>query len=107
MMAEVFDWEEGLNKKFSEARGFYITIIISLLIGLCIQFFGISPIKALLYSAVFYGVTAPVMIAVILHICNNKKIMGRYTNRRLSNVLGFATLLLMLAAAIALIWFLV
>ena len=107
MMAEVFDWEDGLNKKFSEARGFYITIIISLLIGLCIQFFGISPIKALLYSAVLYGVTAPVMIVIILHICNNKKNMGRYTNKRLSNLWGFATLLLMLAAAIALIWFLV
>lgn len=107
MMAEVFDWEEGLNKKFSEAKGFYITVIISLLIGLFIQLFGISPIKALLYSAVLYGVTAPVMIAIILHICNNKKIMGRFTNKSLSNLLGFATLILMLASAIALIWFLV
>lgn len=107
MMAEVFDWEEGLNKKFHEAKGFYITIIISLLIGLFIQFFGVSPIKALIYSAVLYGITAPVLIAIILHICNNKTIMGRYTNNRLSNTLGFSTLILMLASAIALIWFLV
>ena len=107
MMAEVFDWEEGLDKKFSEAKGFYITVIISLIIGLSIQFLGISPVKALLWSAVLYGITAPVMIAIILHICNNKTIMGRYTNKRLSNILGFATLILMLAAAIALIWFLV
>jgi Mn2+/Fe2+ NRAMP family transporter len=106
MMAEVFDWEEGLDKKFHEAKGFYITIIISLIIGLLIQFLGISPVQALLWSAVLYGITAPVMIAIILHICNNKKIMGTYTNNRISNVLGFATLLLMLAAAIALIWFL-
>lgn len=107
MMAEVFDWEEGLDKKFHEAKGFYITIIISLLIGLLIQFLGISPVKALLWSAILYGVTAPVMIAVILHICNNKKIMGRFSNNRLSNSLGFATLILMLASAIALIWFLI
>lgn len=107
MMAEVFDWEEGLDKKFHEAKGFYITIIVSLLIGLLIQFLGISPVKALLWSAILYGVTAPVMIAVILHICNNKKIMGRFKNNRLSNSLGFATLILMLASAIALIWFLI
>lgn len=107
MMAEVFDWQEGLDKKFHEAKGFYITIIVSLLIGLLIQFLGISPVKALLWSAILYGVTAPVMIAVILHICNNKKIMGRFSNNRLSNSLGFATLILMLASAIALIWFLI
>ena len=107
MMAETFNWDEGLDKKFHEAKGFYITIIISLLIGLFVQFLGISPVKALLWSAVLYGITAPVMIAIILHICNSKKIMGRFTNRRLSNTLGFATLILMLAAAVILIWFLV
>lgn len=107
MMAEVFDWQEGLDKKFHEAKGFYITIIVSLLIGLLIQFLGISPVKALLWSAILYGVTAPVMIVVILHICNNKKIMGKFTNNRLSNSLGFATLIIMLASAIALIWFLI
>lgn len=107
MMAEVFDWEEGLDKKFHEAKGFYITIIISLVIGLLIQFLGISPVQALLWSAVLYGITAPVIIAIILHICNNKKIMGRFANKRISNILGFSTLILMLASAIALIWFLI
>jgi Mn2+/Fe2+ NRAMP family transporter len=42
---------------------------------------------------------------MILHIGNNKKIMGKHTNSALSNVLGFFTLLLMTAAAIGLIWF--
>ncbi|HRI21986.1 MAG TPA: divalent metal cation transporter, partial [Panacibacter sp.] len=60
MMAETFDWDEGLDKKFHEAKGFYITVIISLVIGLSIQFLGISPVKALLWSAVLYGITAPV-----------------------------------------------
>ena len=101
MMAEVFDWEEGLDKKFHEAKGFYITIIISLVIGLLIQFLGISPVQALLWSAVLYGITAPVIIAIILHICNNKKIMGRFANKRISNILGVSTLILMRASAIA------
>jgi Mn2+/Fe2+ NRAMP family transporter len=68
------------------------------------QFLGLSPVKALLYTAILYGLTSPVMIAVILHIGNNKKIMGEHTNSRFSNVLGFLTLIIMTAAAVALIW---
>lgn len=104
MLAETFGWEEGLDKKFSEAKGFYITIIISLLVGVSLDFIGISPIHALLYTAILYGITSPVMIAIILHIGNNKKVMGEYTNSKLSNVLGIITLLLMTAAAVALIY---
>jgi Mn2+/Fe2+ NRAMP family transporter len=104
MMAEVFDWQEGLDKKFHEAKGFYITIIISLILGLAINFIGISPIKALIYTAVLYGITAPVLIALILHICNNKKIMGEYTNGIWSNLFGGLTFLLMSVAAVLLIY---
>ena len=105
IMAETFNWEQGLDKKFHEAKGFYITLIVSLVVGLCLEFIGISPIQALIYTAVLYGLTAPVMIAIVIHICNNKKVMGEYTNKRWSNVLGSITLILMSAAAFALIYF--
>ncbi len=106
MLAETFGWEQGLDKKFSEAKGFYITIVISLLIGLSLDAIGISPIQALIYTAILYGLTAPVLIAIIMHIGNNKKIMGKFTNSKLSNILGSITFLLMTFAAIALIYFL-
>lgn len=99
MLAETFGWETGLSKNFSQARGFYITIIASLLVGLSLDFLGISPIKALYYTAILYGVTAPVLIAIIMHIANNKNIMGRFTNSRLSNILGVITLIFMTIAA--------
>jgi NRAMP (natural resistance-associated macrophage protein)-like metal ion transporter len=105
ILAETFNWKEGLDKKFHEAKGFYITLIMSLLVGLSLEFLGISPIQALIYTAVLYGLTAPVMIAVIMHICNNKKVMGKFTNKRWSNVLGSITLILMSIAGIALIYF--
>ena len=104
MMAECFDWEEGLNKKFTEAKGFYITLIVSLLVGLAVLFLGISPIKALLYTAVLYGVTAPVLIALLLHISNNKSIMGKYINGTWSNILGVLTFLLMTVSSIILVY---
>ncbi len=106
MLAETFGWQAGLDKKFSEARSFYISIIISLLVGLSLDSLGVSPIKALFYTAIAYGLTAPVSIAVILHIGNNKKIMQANTNSKLSNILGFITLIAMTIAAIALIYFL-
>ena len=104
MLAETFGWEEGLDKTFTQAKPFYISIIVSLVIGVSLDALGISPVKALLYTAILYGLTAPVLIAIILHIGNNKKIMGAYTNSLLSNVLGVITLLLMTAAAVGLLY---
>jgi NRAMP (natural resistance-associated macrophage protein)-like metal ion transporter len=105
MLSETFGWEAGLDKKFPQAKAFYITIILSLLVGLCLDFIGISPIQALIYTAILYGVTAPVLIAIVLHIGNNKKVMGDYTNSKLSNILGGITLLLMTIAAVAVVYF--
>ena len=106
MLAETFGWEAGLDKKFPQAKAFYLAIIISLLVGLSLDFLGVSPIKALLYTAISYGLTAPVLIAIILHISNNKKIMKENTNSKTSNILGFITLILMTIAAITLIYLL-
>ncbi|PZF71278.1 NRAMP family divalent metal transporter [Taibaiella soli] len=105
IISETFGWKMGLDKTFSRAPSFYACIILSLIVGLCINFIGLSPMKALVYTAILYGITAPVMIAVILHISNNKKIMERRTNKVISNVLGALTLLLMTVSAIALIYF--
>ncbi len=105
MLAETFGWKTGLDKKFPKAKAFYITIIISLLIGLSLDFFEVSPIKALYYTAVLYGLTAPFLVAVVLLISNNKKIMKDHTNSLFSNILGFITLILMTGAAVALIYF--
>jgi Mn2+/Fe2+ NRAMP family transporter len=69
-----------------------------------LNYIGLSPVKALIYSAILYGLTAPVLIAIILHISNNKKIMGKNTNGKISNILGFAALALMTVAGVILIY---
>jgi NRAMP (natural resistance-associated macrophage protein)-like metal ion transporter len=105
MLAETLGWKTGLDQKFSKAKAFYITIIFSLLVGLSLDFFHVSPIKALLYTAILYGLTAPFLVAIVLLISNNKKIMKGHTNSLFSNVLGLLTLLLMTGAAVALVYF--
>lgn len=104
IFTETFGWEQGLDKKFHEAKGFYVIIAISLVLGLSLNYIGITPIKALIYTAILYGITAPVLIAIILHISNNKKIMGENVNGRTANILGFTALIIMTLAAGLLIY---
>lgn len=102
--SETFGWQEGLDKKFREAKGFYVVMIVSVAVALCINFIGISPVQSLLYTAVLYGLTAPVMIFLVLLICNNRKIMGEYTNSLRSNLMGALTFVLMTGAALSLLY---
>ena len=104
IITESFGWKEGLDKKFQKAKAFYFIIAISLILGLSMTYIGISPIKALIYSAILYGLTSPVLIAIILHISNNRKIMGKNTNGKISNILGFIALALMTVSSVMLLY---
>jgi NRAMP (natural resistance-associated macrophage protein)-like metal ion transporter len=104
MFTETFGWEQGLDKKFHEAKGFYIIIAMSLLLGLGLNYIGISPINALIYTAILYGMTAPILIALILLISNNKNIMGKHTNTLTANIMGVTALLIMSAAALVFLY---
>ncbi len=104
MVSETMNWNEGLNKKFHEAKGFYVVIVISILVAICINFTGISPVRALVITAIIYGLTAPLLIFVILLVSNNKKIMGDYTNKPWTNIFGIAAFLLMVSAGIMLLF---
>lgn len=49
--------------------------MVAVLLGAVMNLLHIDPIQALIWSAIGYGLIAPVLIGVILHIANNKKIM--------------------------------
>jgi NRAMP (natural resistance-associated macrophage protein)-like metal ion transporter len=104
VLAEVFGWEQGLNKTFTKAKEFYTVIIASTLIGLLIPLLGINPIKALFYTAIIYGIISPIVIGMILHMANNEKIMGSYTNGPVRNLIGGAALVVMSLAAVFATW---
>ena len=74
--SEAFGMKEGLNLKLKKAHGFYGVITIATLIGLMINFIGIDPIKALVFTAVFNGVAAVPLIFLIARIARNPKVMG-------------------------------
>ncbi len=103
-LSEAFGWKEGLYRKFSKARGFYGVIIIATLIGLGINFLGINPLKALVFTAVFNGVAAVPLVFLIARINSNKNILGKYVGGKLSRMIVWLTFIVMATASIALFY---
>ena len=101
-ISEMLGWKEGLSKTFTQARGFYGVIAFATLFGLCINFTSIQPFRLLIYSAAMNGVLAPILLILILHIGNNKTILGSYVNGPWSNILGWIVIIVMGSASLLL-----
>lgn len=99
--SEAFSLNQGLDKQLKQAYGFYGVIIIAMLVGLAINFLGIDPIKALIFSAVMNGLAAPLVLTLIVHASSREDIMGQWKNGWWSKVLGWGITLIMYLAAIA------
>lgn len=100
-LAESFGWKEGLYRNLQQAYAFYGVIIISMLVGLGINFIGIDPIKALIYAAIGNGLVAPIILFMIVLISSNKKVMGRWRNRPFVTFIGWVVFGLMAIAGVA------
>ena len=100
-LAESLNWKQGLNRKLKQAYAFYGVIILSMGIGLSLNFIGLDPIKALIYSAVANGIVAPLVLFLIVVISSNKKIMGEWVNHPVTTIIGWLVTLLMTAAGAA------
>jgi Mn2+/Fe2+ NRAMP family transporter len=99
-LAEAMGWKWGLERKATDARGFYGVIAVSVLAGLVIQYSPISPMKALFWSAVINGVVAVPLMVVIIVLASRKSVMGAYTTTRSLTILGWIGTAVMGAAAV-------
>ncbi len=95
---------QGLNTKLNKAFDFYGVIIISMLLGLLMNFIGFNPIKALIYSAVLNGIVAPMLIVLIILIARNKKIMGEWKNSKFSSAIAWTLTAIMSISGLAAIY---
>jgi len=103
-ISESIGKRQGLNSKLKQGSAFYGVIIISMLIGLGLNFIGLNPIKALIYSAVLNGVVAPIILVLILLIARNKHVMGEWANGKISAGLGWFLAGMMAVSGIAAIY---
>lgn len=99
-LSDTFGWKEGLEKKFSQAKSFYLIIVVSTLLGTWISFSNISPIKALILTAVINAVVTIPILFLIMRIANDKKILHNKTNSRFSNIIGWITFAIMTISVI-------
>jgi Mn2+/Fe2+ NRAMP family transporter len=99
-LSEAMGWKEGLERKATDARGFYGVIAFSVLAALLIQYAPISPMKALFWSAVINGVVAVPLLALITLLASKKSVMGAHTASRPLVVLGWITTAFMSVAAV-------
>jgi NRAMP (natural resistance-associated macrophage protein)-like metal ion transporter len=100
-LSEALGWREGLGRTFAQARGFYLVILAAMGIGLLLSLGGVDPIRALYLAAILNGLAAPPLILLMLILSNSKRIMGRWTSRRWSNVLVALSFALMAGLPVA------
>ncbi len=94
-VSESFGWKFGLYRKLKEAYAFYGIIALSTVVGIILNFIGLDPIRALIYSAVGNGIVAPVILFLIISLSSRTDIMGEHKNGPLGKMIGWITFALM------------
>ena len=106
-LSEAMNWKVGLNKKLKQATSFYGVIIIAMTLGIFMNFIGLDPIKTLIYSAVLNGIISPVILYLIVKISSSEEVMGKYKNKKATNIIGWFAVLLLSLVSIGTIIFLI
>lgn len=96
---EAFNLQEGLSKRLSEAKAFYGVIGLAMVFGAALNLIGINPIRALYYAAIVNGVTSVPLIAVIIKLSNDKRVVGQHTSTKLVRILSWITLIFLTLAS--------
>lgn len=103
-LSEALDWNEGLSKLLKQAPGFYGVIIASTLAGLALNFIGIDPIKALVFTAVFNGVAAVPLLFLVARINGDASILRKSRGGIMSRGLVWLTFAIMALSSAALLF---
>ncbi|MGE5539575.1 MAG: NRAMP family divalent metal transporter [Gemmatimonas sp.] len=100
-IGEALRWPTGLGRLPRDAKAFYATIAVATLLGVGINLVEIDPIAALVWSAVVNGIVAVPVMAVMMLMAANEKVMGPLTIPPGLRIVGWASFAAMAAAVIA------
>ena len=96
-LAQTVGWKHSLHAKPAQAKKFYGAIIGFTVLAVLMNFLGINPMKALVFSGIVQGFSTPPLMLMIMLMTNNRKIMGSRVNRLPLNILGWLTTAIMAA----------
>ncbi len=109
VVCEAFGWEMGVNRSFKEAPIFFSIYTALIVLGAGIILLPVkSLIDAMLSSQTLNGVLLPIILIVMLRLINNKRLMGRYVNGRIFNLLAWGTVVILIGLTVILVvtsWF--
>lgn len=91
-VCEAFGFESGVDKRWSDAPVFYGMYLAFIAFGAAVVIIPGAPLLAIIfYSQVLNGMLLPVVLVLMLLLINDRRIMGRWTNGVLFNVIAWAT----------------
>ena len=103
-VCEAFGFEAGIDKKWDEAKEFYILYTGILVISAVIILIPNAPLIPIsLWSQVINGILLPVVLICMMLLVNNKKIMGVYVNKSVNNIIGWSAVIVMVGLSLTLI----
>jgi Mn2+/Fe2+ NRAMP family transporter len=92
-----YDLAQGLGRNSSltatlrEAPLFYATIAVTTAVAVILNFLGLNPMKALVWSGIVQGFSVPPLLLIMMLMTNDREVLGPRVNGRLTNVLGWTT----------------
>jgi Mn2+/Fe2+ NRAMP family transporter len=103
-VSEAFGFEAGIDKKWNEAKEFYILYTGILVISAIIILIPDAPlIQISIWSQVLNGILLPVVLVSMILLINNKKIMGNYVNKPFQNIIGWGTVIILTGLSLLLL----
>jgi Mn2+/Fe2+ NRAMP family transporter len=103
-ISEAFGFEAGIDKKWDEAKEFYVLYTGILIISALIILLPNVPLISIsLWSQVLNGLFLPVVLICMILLVNSKKIMGEYVNKPLNNIVAGTTVVLLVALSVTLL----
>lgn len=106
-LCQVIGWKSSLHAKPKEAKRFYALIGGFTIVAAALNFLGLNPMRALVYSGIVQGFSTPPLLLFILLMTNNRRIMGDKVNSAPLNILAWVTVAAIFSASAGLVmsWF--
>jgi Mn2+/Fe2+ NRAMP family transporter len=103
-VCEAFGFEAGIDKKWDEAREFYYLYTGIIVLGVIIILIPNAPlIKISLWSQIINGILLPIVLVCMILLVNNKRIMGKYVNNPVQNIIGWGSVVILVGLSVMLI----
>jgi len=103
-LSESFGFKEGLSKKFSQAKAFYLIIAIATGIGFLMNLLKINVMDALYYAAIINGIASVPLIAIIIKIADDERVVGKFKTKKKNKIIALITLSFMTLAVLVMLW---